>query len=471
MAAEMQKTSTDDFISLFGRAFEDIDPNARLAAIFSTVELRDKVNFNSTNDEVLRVIRTETESAIDNSFNILRTRIDRFGVTQPNVQRLATHGRILVELPGIKEPARVRKLLQGTANLEFWETYDNSEVYNFLFQANNKLKEIKAAERVLAANLVTANDAAQVAQPATDVPDASDPLLDLIEQQDTVGVEQGLNAERMAIDFPLFSILSPNTTQDGQLMGGPMVGLAHSRDTADVNKYLSMPQIRQLFPRDIRFYWGVKPPKYDATGTHYELFAIKVTSRDGRPALDGGVITDARAEFGQGQAVPEVTMAMNSEGAKVWARLTRDNVDRSIAIILDNYVYSAPRVNQEIRGGRSQITGDFTIYEAQDLANILRSGKLPAPARIISEATVGPSLGQEAINAGLSSFAIALLIVLLYMIFYYSRKAGLIADVALLINILYNGGSCVAWGRAYITRYCRNCFNHWYGSRCQCAYI
>ncbi len=446
LAAEMQKTSADDFISLFGRAFEDIDPNARLAAIFSTVELRDKVNFNSTNDEVLRVIRTETESAIDNSFNILRTRIDRFGVTQPNVQRLATHGRILVELPGIKEPARVRKLLQGTANLEFWETYDNSEVYNFLFQANNKLKEIKAAERVLAANLVTANDAAQVAQPATDVPDASDPLLDLIEQQDTVGVEQGLNAERMAIDFPLFSILSPNTTQDGQLMGGPMVGLAHSRDTADVNKYLSMPQIRQLFPRDIRFYWGVKPPKYDATGTHYELFAIKVTSRDGRPALDGGVITDARAEFGQGQAVPEVTMAMNSEGAKVWARLTRDNVDRSIAIILDNYVYSAPRVNQEIRGGRSQITGDFTIYEAQDLANILRSGKLPAPARIISEATVGPSLGQEAINAGLSSFAIALLIVLLYMIFYYSRKAGLIADVALLINIFFIMGVLASLG-------------------------
>lgn len=449
-AREMQKTSSDDYITLFGRAFENIDPNGRLAAIFTTVELRDKVNFNSTNAEVLSILRAETESAIDNSFNILRSRIDRFGVTQPNIQKLETQGRILVELPGIKEPERVRKLLQGTANLEFWETYENSEVYGFLLEANNKIKEIENAERALQAGKIIEVEEVPVAQTDTSETETTksetdDSLLDLIGTKDTA-VVGGLTPDQMAIDFPLFNVLTPSTTPDGQLMGGSVIGLAQARDTAKVNRYLSMPQVKQLFPRDIRFYWGVKPPRYDKTGNFFELHAIKVTSRDGRPSLDGDVITDARAEFGQNQATAEVTMAMNAEGAKTWARLTKDNVNRCIAIVLDSYVYSAPRVNQEIRGGRSQITGDFSVNEAQDLANILKSGKLPAPARIISEAIVGPSLGQEAINSGLSSFIIAFFVVLLYMIFYYSRKAGLVADIALVVNIFFIMGVLASLG-------------------------
>lgn len=451
MAREMQKTSSEDYITLFGRSFEDIDPNGQLAAIFTTVELRDRVNFNSTNAEVLSVLRTETESAIDNSFNILRSRIDRFGVTQPNIQKLETQGRILVELPGIKEPERVRKLLQGTANLEFWETYNNSEVYGFLLEANNKIKEIEQAERDLNITAEILNDEelpvqVETAEADTSKPETDDSLLDLIEKQDTTSAIDGLTPDQLATDFPLFNVLTPSTTPDGQLMGGAVIGLAQARDTARVNGYLNMPQVRQLFPRDLRFYWGVKPPRYDETGNFYELHAIKVTSRDGRPSLDGDVITDARAEFGQNKATAEVTMAMNADGAKTWARLTKDNVGRSIAIVLDSYVYSAPTVQTEIRGGRSQITGDFSVNEAQDLANILKSGKLPAPARIISEAIVGPSLGQEAINSGLSSFIIAFFVVLLYMIFYYSRKAGLVADIALLVNIFFIMGVLASLG-------------------------
>lgn len=445
VAREMQSSSSEDFITLFGRAFESIDPNGRLAAIFATIELRDKINFNSTNAEVLTVLRRETEGAIDNSFNILRSRIDKFGVTQPNIQKLETQGRILVELPGVKEPERVKKLLQGTANLEFWETYENSEVYSYLLEANNRIKEIEEAERVLRGNELLPGETEQPSQPEKTEPATDDSLLDLLGRQDTTETE-GLTPDRLAIDFPLFNLLTPNTTPDGQLMNGSVVGLAQARDTAKVNRYLNMPQVRQLFPRDLRFYWGVKPPRYDKTGTYHELHAIKVTSRDGRPALDGDVITDARAEFGQSQATAEVTMAMNSEGARTWARLTRDNVGRCIAIVLDDFVYSAPRVNQEITGGRSQITGDFSIAEAQDLANILKSGRLPAPARIISSDIVGPSLGQESINSGLSSFLIAFLVVLLYMIFYYSRKAGLVADIALVVNIFFIMGVLASLG-------------------------
>ncbi len=445
MAREMQNTSTEDFITLLGRAFENIDPNGRLAAIFATIELRDKVNFNSTNSEVLSVLKIETESAIDNTFNILRSRIDRFGVTQPNIQKLETQGRILVELPGVKDPERVKKLLQGTANLEFWETYENPEVYSFLLEANSRIKEIEEAERVLRGNEVIPGERTQVAETETTEPPADDSLLDLLGKQDTTDTRE-LTPDRLAFDFPLFNVLSPNTTPDGQLMGGSVIGLAQARDTAKVNRYLNMPQVRQIFPRDLRFYWGVKPPRYDKTGTLHELHAIKVTSRDGRPAIDGDVITDARAEFGQSQATAEVTMAMNSEGARIWARLTRDNVGRAIAIVLDDFVYSAPRVNQEITGGRSQITGDFSIAEAQDLANILKSGRLPAPARIISSDIVGPSLGQESINSGLSSFLIAFLVVLLYMIFYYSRKAGLVADIALVVNIFFIMGVLASLG-------------------------
>jgi SecD/SecF fusion protein len=445
LAREYQRTSTEDFITLFGRAFETVDPNAQLAAIFSTVELRDRISYNSTNQEVLNVIRQEAESAIDNSFNILRSRIDRFGVTQPNIQKLETHGRILVELPGIKEPERVRSLLQGTANLEFWETYDNQDIYPYLLQANERIREIEEARRALTDPEVAAQpDATE--EPEVDVEPGTDEetLLDILGRDTTVN--EDLTRDQLLLEYPLFSILNPNTGPEGQLMSGSIVGLAEYSDTARVNQILNMPQVRQIFPRNLKFLWGVKPPRYDATESFYELHAIKITSRDGRPPLDGGVVTDARVEFGQTQAVAEVTMSMNAEGARIWARLTRENIGQNIAIVLDDYIYSAPRVNQEIPTGRSQISGDFDIQEAQDLANVLRSGALPAPARIIQEAIVGPSLGLEAINAGLSSFLIAFLVVLIYMIVYYSRKAGIVADIALIVNLFFIMGVLASLG-------------------------
>lgn len=453
LAREYEKTSTDDFITLFGRAFEAVDPNAQMAAIFSTVELRDRITYNSSNQEVLSVIRTEAENAIENSFNILRTRIDRFGVSQPNIQMLETHGRILVELPGVKEPERVRSLLQGTANLEFWETFDNPEIYPFLLQANERIKEVEEARRALSGNdtpaeseeTAEAEPEVEETEPPQDLTPEEESLLDILGgDSDDPSLE--MSPDQLLIDYPLFSILNPSTGPDGQLMRGSVIGLAEYSDTARVNQLLNIPQVRQLFPRNVRFLWGVKPPRYDATESFYELHAIKVTSRDGRPPLDGGVITDARVEFGQTQAVAEVTMAMNAEGARTWARLTKENIGQSIAIVLDDYVYSAPNVTQEITGGRSQIMGDFSITEAQDLANVLRSGALPAPARIIQEAIVGPSLGQEAINAGLSSFLIAFLIVLIYMVIYYSRKAGIVADIALIVNLFFIMGVLASIG-------------------------
>ncbi len=451
LAREYQKTSTEDFITLFGRAFEAVDPDARMAAIFSTPELRDRITYASTNQDVLSVIRSEANRAIDNSFNILRSRIDRFGVTQPNIQRLETHGRILVELPGIREPERVRSLLQGTANLEFWETFENQEIYPYLAQANDRIREVREAEDALRREtpadqtIPVQPEPGEVLTPEETPGAAEESLLDIL-GRDTTDIDEELTPDQFLADHPLFSVLNPMTGANGQLMPGSVVGIAEFRDTALVNHYLNLPQVQQLFPRNVKFLWGVKPPRWDASESFYELHAIKVTSRDGRPPLDGEVVTDARVDFGQAQATAEVNMAMNAEGARIWARLTRDNVGQSIAIVLDDYVYSAPRVNQEITGGRSQITGDFTIAEAQDLANVLRSGALPAPARIVQEAIVGPTLGQEAINAGLSSFLIAFLIVLLYMILYYSRKAGVVADIALVVNLFFIMGVLASLG-------------------------
>lgn len=429
----------EDFITRFGKAFQVVAPNARLAAIFNTVELRDRVNFNSTNEEVLTVIRNEAENAIANSFNIIRNRIDRFGVAQPNIQRLEGSGRILVELPGVKEPERVRKLLQGTASLEFWETYENNEVFPFLESANLKIKELKDAEAALKANGKESKTENIEVSEATDADTTAakgkeDELIEMLkEKKDTTEV----GASEWAKNYPLFAILNPSTSQQGQLMPGPSVGLAHYRDTAKINEYLNLPQIRPLFPRDLKFLWTIKHVKWDKSESYFELIAIKVTSRDGKPPLDGGVITDAREEFAQTGGAAEVSMVMNAEGAKVWARLTADNVGRCIAIVLDNYVYSYPRVNQEIKGGRSSISGDFTINEAKDLANVLKSGKLPAPARIMQEELVGPTLGQEAIDAGLKSFIFSFIIVLVFMIVYYSLRGGLIADFALLANLFF----------------------------------
>lgn len=451
-AVDQQRKGSDaNFVTLFGEAFAELDPNAKLAAIFSTVELKDKIGFNSTNQEVLDVLSIETESAIANSFNILRTRIDRFGVTQPNIQRLGTSGRILVELPGIKDPERVRKLLQGTANLEFWETFENAEVQEFLYAANNKIKEIRDAKEAL--ETTNENDENQSVTEtkevknnetnslAADTTKSEVSLLDKLETDSTV-VDTAVN-QNLIKDYPLFSVLQPRYSRENQPLRGAAVGISHFKDTAQVNTYFNLPQIKELLPRNMRLLWTVKA--IDEGGNYFELVAIKVTSRDGRPALEGDVITSARDEYSQMSGRSEVSMSMNPEGAKIWARLTRDNVDRCIAIVLDNYVYSYPTVNQEIKGGRSSISGNFTVEEAQDLANILKSGKMPAPARIEQETIVGPSLGQEAIQKGLWSFVIAFIFVLVYMVFYYNY-AGWVANLALFANVFFIFGVLASLG-------------------------
>jgi len=439
-AKEMQKQSQSDYLTLFGQAFKEVDPNAKLASIFGTVDMRDKINFNSTNEEVLKVLDGEVTTAITNAFNILRTRIDRFGVVQPNITQLATKGRILIELPGQTDPKRVRELLQGTANLEFWETYENGEIIGYLSQANNLLKEIQANTEKPAA----VETDQSVATPA-DTSKKDQSLLDLLEK-DTTNQAEPATREEFALQNPLFGVLSPRVTPEGQPLPSSMIGLASSKDTAEVNNMLRMNQVRALFPRDLKFMWSQNPYKYDPSKTLYELHAIKITTRDGRPPLDGDVITSARPSSGVTGSEVKVDFSMNAEGAKTWQRMTRENIDRCLAVVLDGYVRSYPRVQNEISGGSTEITGDFTIEEADDLANILKSGKLPAPARIISDTIVGPTLGKEAINAGLVSFIISFFIVLMYMIFYYSRSAGTIADVGLVTNIFLMMGVLASLG-------------------------
>lgn len=449
LAKEYKKDSREDFVTLFGRAFEEVDQNARLAAIFRTIELKDKIAIDANNQEVLKVIRTEANAAIDNSFNIIRSRIDRFGVVQPNVQQLETAGRILVELPGVKDQKRVRKLLEGAANLEFWETYTNQEIYPMLVEANQRIKRIQEAQEEMTEQEVEEAPAQEETEEAVEPTneDGEESLLDQLESDTTAKDSTQMTDQEIAKNYPLFAVLQPSIhPQTGQLMSGSVIGMAHYSDTAKVREYLSMPQVNSIFPRDIKFFWHVKPYKYDDTESYYELHAIKATGRNGQAPLDGDAVTDARSEFGQNQGNAQVTMSMDAEGAKTWARLTKNNIGGFIAIVLDGYVYSAPRVNSEIRGGNSQIEGDFTIAEAKDLANILKSGKMPASANIIQEEIVGPSLGQEAIDDGLTSFFIAFIVILLYMLFYYSRKAGLVADIALLINMFFIFGVLASLG-------------------------
>ena len=444
LAKERQKNGQGDFIDLFGKAFEELDPNAKLASIFGTIELKDKVNFNSTNAEVIEVLQTESTSAIDNAFNILRTRIDRFGVTQPNISQASTKGRILIELPGIKDPQRVRELLQGSANLEFWETYENSEILPYLSEANTLLREIQlASAKTETQNQLTPAQTSAVTSDTTKTTDQS--LLDLI-QKDTTSTAESATIEQFTQQNPLFGILIPRVTVAGEPLPSSMIGLANFKDTAKVNSYLKMNQIKSLLPRDLKLLWSQAPYKYDETQTMYELHAIKVTTRDGRPPLDGGVITSARPSTGATGAAMTVDMSMSSDGAKAWARMTRENIGRSIAVVLDGYVRSYPTVQQEITGGNTQISGDFTLEEATDLSNILKSGKLPAPARIVSDNVVGPTLGKEAIQSGFISFLIAFVLILAYMIFYYSKSAGTIADIALFTNVFFLFGVLASLG-------------------------
>ena len=443
LAKQMQKTQTGDYVTLFAKAFKTINPNGQLASIFSTFELKDKINPRSTDKEVLDVLRKETNDAIENSFNILRTRIDKFGVIQPNIQPLETKGRILVALPGIKEPERMRRLLQGTANLEFWETYENSEIFNDLVKANQIIKDMQVSETKTADSLknqtaTTTNIKEPVQKAEKDTSGAESLAERLANAPDTTGNDSTQLINKVGAEYPLFSsysILKPAVSGQNQLAAGAMIGSANVRDTAKVMAYLNLKQVHALFPLNIRFLWSMKPEKRDKSQSIYDLYAIKGT-RDGRPPLDGSAISSARSEFGQNKASAEVAMSMNPEGAKKWAHLTKDNVGRCIAIVLDNSVASAPVVQTEITGGNSSITGNFTPDEAGDLAITLKSGRMPAPAHIISEAIVGPSLGEASVKAGLASFVIAFLIVLIYMMFYYNR-AGWIADVALMVNVFF----------------------------------
>ncbi|WP_319499857.1 protein translocase subunit SecDF [uncultured Draconibacterium sp.] len=442
LATKNQQNSTKDYVTLFGEAFEEIDPNAKLASVFNTLELRDQVNFNTSNADVLKIIDEQTKAAIANAFNIIRTRIDRFGVAQPNIQNLQTSGRILVELPGVKDQNRVRSLLQGTANLEFWETYENQEVYPFMAQANERIKEMQVLDSEKSGNEATADTTTATTTDTTE----ENSLLSELEAgaaRDTTASAANLAAYEE--QFPLFALLIPSADQQtGQLYPGPIVGTANAKDTAKINTYLHNPQIKNVFPRDMRFAWTAK--SLDEAGNFYRLIALKVTTRDGKAPLDGGVITDARQDFDQFGSNPEVAMQMNAEGAKVWQRMTKENVGKSIAIVLDGYVRSFPNVNQEIAGGRSSISGLESIEEAQDLANVLKSGKMPAPARIIQEDIVGPSLGQKAINSGLLSFVIAFALVLVYMLFFYSKNAGLVANIALVANMFFIFGVLASMG-------------------------
>lgn len=431
MAQQKQAKSGSDFLSLFFESFYEIDPNAQLASVFSTFELKDKVTLNSTNSEVEKVIREEVDGAINNSFKVLRTRIDRFGVVQPNIQKLSQTGRILIELPGIKDPERVRKLLQGSANLEFWETYDLAEILPQLVQINAEVAKVNATTEAVNVPAEEAKEEVRAEANADDI----DALVDNIAAKDSAAeaeADQEAALEQYKKQNPLFAVLNPSVNQAGQAYRGPVVGTVHYTDTAKVMAMLNSSMAKSVLPRELRLCWTVKA--IDDAETFYQLVALKAQT-NGRPSLEGDVITDARADFGQTSAYANVSMSMNAEGARDWQRITRDNIGKSIAIVLDGYVYSFPTVQNEIAGGNSQITGNFTVEEAKDLANTLQSGKMPAPARIIQEDVVGPSLGREAIQNGMWSFVLGFILILLYMIFYYGVIPGLIADFALLCNV------------------------------------
>ena len=438
LAYAHQATSQKDFIDLFAEEYKKLDSGARLSAIFSTFELKDKITPQSSDAQVVSVLKQELQSAIDNSFNVLRTRIDRFGVVSPNIQRLETAGRILVELPGVKEPERVRKLLQGSANLEFWETYKLPEIYQQLVAADNVLATILSKETSADSVATATGNVEKIADAADSNVSEADSLLAEL-GQDKKDTEANQSMEEFAKQHPLFALLQISQ-YNGQLSPGPTVGIAHAKDMNKISEYLNMKQVKEVLPRNLALKWGVKA--IDDKEQFYELYALKVTNRDGSPALGGDVVTDANADFMQqaGRSEQMVNMVMNAEGSKAWARLTKENIGRQIAIVLDEMVYSAPNVNDEITGGRSQITGHFTPEEAKDLANVLKSGKMAASVQIVQEDVVGPSLGQEAINAGVISFVLALVLLMVYMCAFYGLIPGLIADGALVLNIFFTMG-------------------------------
>ena len=434
-AAKQAVNSQDDIITLFVREYHKIAPDAKLSELFATQQLKDKVNQKSTDAEVEKVLRAEVKAAVENSYNVLRTRIDRFGVVQPNIQSLEDKmGRIMVELPGIKEPERVRKLLQGSANLEFWETYTAKEILPAMQSADAKLRTILAEETTVDGDTIEAAVLTEATPVEKKAVSAADSLAAALKGDAAAEDKAAVNMEEIKKQYPLLAMLQLNSS--GQ---GPVIGYANYKDTAEINKYLAMLEVKAELPKDLRLKWGVSPSEFDKKGQTFELYAIKSTERNGKAPLEGDVVTDAKDEFDQ-YSKPAVSMAMNSDGARRWAQLTKQNIGRSIAIVLDNYVYSAPNVNSEITGGRSQITGHFTPEQAKDLANVLKSGKMPAPAHIVQEDIVGPSLGQESINAGVFSFVVALILLMVYMCSMYGFIPGMVANCALILNFFFTLG-------------------------------
>lgn len=433
-AKQEEETSQDDFISLFVKSYHKNAPGHRLAEIFATQQMKGKVSTQSTDAEVERALRAEVQSAVDNSFNVVRNRIDKFGVVQPNIQKLEGQtGRIMVEMPGIKEPERVRKLLQGSANLEFWETYNNQEIVPSLAQLNQRFAALDSTSAT-AAPADTAKADTTAAKAGADKGSLAAALAAKGTAKKAGSKDADAQAEQIRRQNPLFSVLQP---MQGNALS--VVGYAVARDTADVNKIIYSDIARQVLPSDLKLVWSAKPVDFDKTGTIYELHAIKVTEPSGRAPLEGNVITTARDGFTQ-MGQPCVTMQMNSDGARRWAQLTKANINRAIAIVLDNSVYSAPRVNSEISGGNSEITGNFTIEETKDLANTLNSGKMPAPTRIVQEEVVGPSLGMESIQQGFVSFIIAFVLLMIYLIILYNVIPGMLANLALLFNLFFTLG-------------------------------
>ena len=425
-ASKQAASSNSDFITLFIKEYKNQKPDGTLAELFATQQLKDKVNTKSTDAEVEAVLRAEVDAAIANSFNVLRTRIDRFGVAQPNIQELeGSMGRIMIELPGVKEPERVRKLLQGSANLEFWETYTSAEVAPFLAAADAKLRDIVALENP------TEETAEPAAEETTEAAEEESVDLSSLTGDNAQSAADAAAVAQAKKENPLLSILQVMQNQ------GCVVGYAHSRDMKQIDEYLARAEVKELLPRDLKLMWGVKA--IDEDGKIFELYAIKSTQRNGRAPLEGDVIVSATDDY-DSNGRPSVSMTMNSDGARRWAQLTKQNINKPIAIALDGYIYSAPNVMNEITGGQSQITGQFTQEDTKDLANVLKSGKMPAPAKIVQEDIVGPSLGQKSIQQGILSFVVAFIALMIYMCAIYGIIPGMVANCALILNFFFTLG-------------------------------
>ncbi len=430
-AAKQAATSQEDVITLFVKEYHKLAPEGKLSELFATQQLKDKVNQKSSDAEVEKVLREEVKAAVENSYNVLRTRIDRFGVVQPNIQSLEDKmGRIMVELPGIKEPERVRKLLQGSANLEFWETYTAKDVAPYLQAADSRLRAVLSTVSDHAEAEGEASDSAIIEPAVAQTTSTADSLAAALKGESK---EQAVDFEQIKKEHPLLAVLQLNPNN------GPVVGYANAKDTAEINKYLSMPEVMAEMPKDLRLKWGVSAYEYDPKAQTFELYAIRSTERNGKAPLEGDVVVSAKDEYDE-YGKPAVSMSMNTDGARRWAQLTKQNIGKSIAIVLDGYVYSAPNVTNEITGGNSRITGHFTLEQAKDLANVLKSGKMPAPAHIVQEDIVGPSLGQASINAGVISFVVALILLMIYMCSMYGFVPGMVANGALVLNLFFTLG-------------------------------